>query len=195
MLLGLESRHLPLTPKLYSKFPTHSQDVFHIGEVQHEVGNAFACNSDRLETRYTRSPSGATVNKATLLFPLLVNRAGKCTYLLRAIKVTLLILLLQILTQINTSISTRSRPLYIIPAEPQSRSRHQQGHQPADVQRPCVRAQHGVCRGRVDEAAEIQRQGRRKGPLARVPRGHHWRVRCSASQHRTSHTCRDMPPI
>ena len=54
-----------------------SQDVFHIGEVQHDVGNAFACNSDRLVARYTRSPSGATVNNATLLFPSLVNRDGE----------------------------------------------------------------------------------------------------------------------
>ncbi len=54
------------------------QDVFHIGEIDVDIGNAFACTGiERMQKTYTRSPSGITVNSATVSFPKLVNRDGK----------------------------------------------------------------------------------------------------------------------
>ncbi len=53
------------------------QDVFHIGQVKRDVGNAFGCSKNELwEEKYRLSPSGLTTNNYSATYPLLLNRDG-----------------------------------------------------------------------------------------------------------------------
>ena len=59
-----------------NKFP-FPQDLFHIGHVQKDIGNSFACSSDKgWDERYVRSPTGLSTINATVTQKLLVNRQG-----------------------------------------------------------------------------------------------------------------------
>ena len=53
------------------------QDLFHIGHIQKDVQNAFACSSeDGWSDSYVRSPTGLSTINATVTQKLLINREG-----------------------------------------------------------------------------------------------------------------------
>ncbi len=58
--------------------PLGFNDIFHIGDIHIERGNAFACTAKELiEKRYLRSPSGMSIINATITFAALINRDGR----------------------------------------------------------------------------------------------------------------------
>lgn len=53
------------------------QDVFHIGKISKDVGNAFSCSPEKFWIEeYRSSPSGMSVNNASVKYPMLINREG-----------------------------------------------------------------------------------------------------------------------
>lgn len=53
------------------------QDIFHFGQVQRTLGNAFACSDEKYwSEKYTRSPTRLSVNNITMSYPMLINREG-----------------------------------------------------------------------------------------------------------------------
>ena len=55
------------------------QDVFHIGKITKKVGNSFSCSDPSLWTeKRMPSPSGLTTANASIFYPFLINREGKC---------------------------------------------------------------------------------------------------------------------
>ena len=59
------------------------QDMFHIGKINREIGNAFACsNPDKWVDTLRETPTGLTWNKAECSYDFLVNREGETHFLL-----------------------------------------------------------------------------------------------------------------
>ncbi len=56
--------------------PLGYNDLFHFGHITYEVGNAYACSGDAdlWVEKYVDSPTGLSVNNASVFHPFLINR-------------------------------------------------------------------------------------------------------------------------